>query len=199
MSPLKHLVVMAKAPVMGQVKSRLARDVGWVAATQFHRRTLAQTARRLKDSRWRCWLSVSPDQGIFDGGLWPDGWDRLAQGQGDLGQRMLRPWLELPPGPVVIVGSDIPGIQAQHINAAFGALGENDLVFGPATDGGFWLVGAKRRPHVINPFGAVRWSSADAMADTLANAPDGAKIGFVETLSDVDDGESYRALKRGAL
>lgn len=185
---MKHLVLMSKAPRIGRVKSRLAQDIGLVRAWGFHRQTLFNTARKLKDRRWRCWLSVTPDRAQFAQHQWPRDWDLIPQGEGDLGQRMLRPWLELPPGPVVIIGSDIPGITPEHIAAAFEALGENDLVFGPATDGGYWLVGAKRRPHIINPFVGVRWSSEHALGDTIAGAPDGAKIGFVETLSDVDEG-----------
>ncbi|HEY9080267.1 TIGR04282 family arsenosugar biosynthesis glycosyltransferase [Magnetovibrio sp.] len=193
---MRHLVLMAKAPRIGRVKSRLAKDIGQVGAWAFQRRTLFDVARKLKDDRWRCWLSVTPDRSRFEPRMWPKGWTLISQGDGDLGDRMLRPWLDLPPGPVVIVGSDIPDITATHIAAAFEALGENDLVFGPATDGGYWLVGAKRRPCPINPFAGVRWSSEHALNDTIANVPVGAKIGFIETLSDVDDEAD---LKRGAL
>lgn len=191
-----HLVVMARAPRIGTVKSRLAAGIGPVAAWAFHRRCVAETLRKLKDPRWTCWLSVTPDQSVHHPRLWPPlslgGWTLMPQGRGDLGTRMLRPWMDLPPGPVVIVGSDIPAVRAEHIAAAFAALGENDLVFGPATDGGFWLVGAKRRPRLIDPFHTqrgedVRWSTEHALADTLANVPDGTKIGFLETLSDVDE------------
>ncbi len=184
---MKHLVLMSKAPQMGRVKTRLAASMGWVKATQFHRRTLFDTARKLKDPRWMNWLSVSPDASVHQLRLWPTGWAVIAQGDGDLGQRMLRPMVELPPGPVVIVGSDIPDMTADHIAAAFEALGENDVVFGPATDGGFWLVGAKRRPRILDPFQDARWSTEHALADTLSNLPDGTKVGFLETLSDVDD------------
>jgi len=97
---------------------------------------------------------------------------------------------------VVVIGADIPAITPDHIAGAFTDLGKNDLVFGPATDGGYWLVGAKRRPHIINPFSNVRWSTAHALDDTLAGTPNGAHIGFVETLSDVDDVADF---KRGAL
>ena len=184
----RHLVVMAKAPRLGQVKTRLAQDVGKVEALRFYKNTLASTARKLSDPRWRCWLSATPD-----GSLHLKGWRTLVQGGGDLGTRMLRPWLTLPPGPSVIVGSDIPDISAEHIAAAFEALGENDFVFGPATDGGYWLVGAKRFPRVINPFQNVRWSTEFALGDTLANLPDGTRVGFVETLSDVDDASDLAA------
>lgn len=182
-----HLVVMARAPRIGAVKSRLAAGIGPVAAWAFHRKCLFDTARKLKDPRWTCWLSVTPDNSVYQPRLWPRGWTLIPQGLGDLGARMLRPWQSLPPGPVVIVGSDIPAVRAEHVAAAFAALGENDLVFGPATDGGFWLAGARRRPHLIDPFEGVRWSTQHALADTLANVPDGTSIGFVETLSDVDE------------
>ena len=184
---MKHLVMMAKAPRIGRVKSRLAKDIGLVGAWAFQRRTLFDISRKLKDNRWTCWLNVTPDRSLFEPRMWPRGWNLIPQGPGDLGDRMLRPWLMLPPGPVVIVGCDIPDMTAGHIAAAFEALGENDLVFGPASDGGYWLVGAKRRPCVINPFAGVRWSTEHALADTIARAPVGAKIGFVETLDDVDD------------
>ena len=59
---------------------------------------------------------------------------------------MRRPPLGLPPGPVVVIGSDIPGITARHIAEAFRLLGRHAFVFGPARDGGYWLVGARRRP-----------------------------------------------------
>jgi len=187
---------MAKAPRIGQVKSRLAKGIGLVSAWAFYRRTLFNTARTLKDPRWTCWLSVSPDRSHFHSRSWPCGWARIPQGSGDLGDRMLQPWLHLPPGPVVVIGADIPAITPDHIAGAFTDLGKNDLVFGPATDGGYWLVGAKRRPHIINPFSNVRWSTAHALDDTLAGTPNGAHIGFVETLSDVDDVADF---KRGAL
>ncbi|HEY9163320.1 MAG TPA: TIGR04282 family arsenosugar biosynthesis glycosyltransferase [Magnetovibrio sp.] len=180
----RHLVLMAKAPRLGTVKSRLAAEVGPVKAWAFYRRCLSDTARKLHDPRWQCWLMVTPDTAAATLAL--EGWRTIAQGGGDLGARMLRPMQTLPPGLVVVVGADIPAMTAEHIAAAFEALGENDWVFGPASDGGFWLVGAKRRPRLVNPFKGVRWSSEHALGDTLANLPDGARVGFVETLNDVD-------------
>lgn len=184
---MKHLVLMSKAPQIGRTKTRLAASIGKVNAWAFHRRTLLETALKLKDTRWTCSIAVTPDNTAENPHIWPSGWDIFPQGHGDLGDRMLRPMTDFPPGPVVIVGTDIPDIQADHIAAAFEALGENSWVFGPATDGGFWLVGAKRTPHLDNPFKGVRWSTEYALADTLDNLPDGTKIGFVETLSDVDE------------
>ena len=94
-----------------------------------------------------------------------------------------------PPGPVVLIGSDIPAIEPGHIAAAFRRLGTHDLVFGPAVDGGFWLVGARRRPRLPMLFARVRWSTSHALADTLAGLPRGVTVGFVDTLEDIDDGD----------
>jgi glycosyltransferase A (GT-A) superfamily protein (DUF2064 family) len=89
------------------------------------------------------------------------------------------------PGPVVIIGTDVPGIRARHIQAAFHLLGQHDAVFGPATDGGYWLVGLRRRPRVLEPFANVRWSTPHALADTLANLG-GCSIAVLPRLADVD-------------
>src|SRR3546814_16124850 len=75
----------------------------------------------------------------------------------------------LPPGPAVIIGTDIPDIRPRHAAAAFRALGRHDAVFGPAADGGYWLVGLRRRPTIPRAFDGVRWSTEHALADTRAN------------------------------
>ncbi len=66
-------------------------------------------------------------------------------------------------------------------------------MFGPAPDGGYWLVGLKRVPRLLAPFAGVRWSSPHALADTLANL-DGLRVVFAATLSDVDTGEDFRQM-----
>ena len=107
----------------------------------------------------------------------------------------------MPPGPVVIIGTDIPDIRTRHIDQAFRALGTHDAVFGPANDGGYWLVGLKRRPALKNIFACVRWSSEHTLADTRANLPAHWRVAELEVLTDVDDGDTYSALKleRGKL
>lgn len=192
----QHLVLFAREPRLGAVKRRLAADIGAVAAHGFYRQTLQDVAWRLGcDPRWRTWLAVTPDRAAGAKGAWPvpAGITFIGQGGGDLGARMARPFHQLPPGPVVIVGSDIPDIESADIAAAFRALGNNDVVFGPAADGGYWLVGARRRPTVPqNLFADVRWSSAYALADTLANAPSRYRVARVSERADVDDGAAWR-------
>jgi len=191
----RHLIVMAKAPRLGRVKTRLARDVGAVAAWNFYRRNLEAVTRGLSaDPRWQTYLGVSPDDSANDPALWPLDLPRLAQGGGDLGARMARLLDAMPPGPAVVIGADIPGIRPDHIWAAFRALGQADAVFGPADDGGYWLVGLKRRPAPAGLFRGVRWSSPDALADTLANLPAHWRHALAATLSDVDDGAQLSRL-----
>lgn len=191
------LIVMAKQPKAGAVKRRLARGIGAVAAARFHRTTLRHTLMRLgTDPRWRTYLAVTPDSALA-GSCWPS-WPRISripQGQGDLEDRMQTLFDRMPSGPVVLVGSDIPGISRTHIADAFRLLGQADAVFGPAQDGGYWLVGFKRSPGRLAPFDDVPWSTDQALAATCANLK-GRKIAFTATLSDVDtadDLESQRA------
>ena len=93
----------------------------------------------------------------------------------------------------MIVGSDIPGVSAEAVAAAFQALGDAEAVFGPALDGGYWLVGmGPRRP--ARPFAGVRWSTEHALADTLANFH-GRRVAFLRTMRDVDTVDDLRAIR----
>ncbi len=194
----RWLVVMAKEPRAGRVKSRLAREIGTTEATRFYRVTLDRLVRRLAgDPRWQTVLAVTPDTAIV-APVWPGGVWAIGQGRGGLGERMRRVMGGFPPGPVIVVGSDIPGIEPGHIADAFRLLGSDDVVFGPAEDGGYWLVGMKRRPRVPEIFDAVRWSTGHALEDTLANCR-GLSVGRAATLADVDGAEAWRKWRRGDL
>lgn len=176
MTPRPTLIVMAKQPRLGRVKTRLARGIGPVAATAFYRRTLGRTLRVLgKDPRWRLVVAVSPDH-------WrPAGLATMPQGRGDLGERMRRCLNARLPGPVLLVGADIPDIAPSHVGQALRALRRAPYVLGPATDGGYWLIGARR---TVPPLSPVRWSTAHALADTLALLPHAA---LGPQLRDVDE------------
>jgi rSAM/selenodomain-associated transferase 1 len=186
------LVVFARAPRLGAVKRRLARGIGAMAALRFHRGQLAALLRATaRDRRWRTVLATTPDRAPS---RWPMALPRVPQGRGDLGRRMLRAMQ--PHRRCVLVGSDIPGVGAPDIAAAFRALGRADAVFGPARDGGYWLVGmGPRRP--ATPFAAVRWSTRHALSDTLANFA-GRRVATVRTLRDVDTAADLAAIRKPA-
>lgn len=185
---------------MGAVKKRLATEIGVLEAIRVYRQILHTVVPPLAtDTRWHCTLAVTPDVDAANPSLWP--WHRnmdlnvdcLPQGQGDLGIRMARAIRNAPPGPVVIIGTDIPAIRPRHIDQAFHALGGHDAVFGPANDGGYWLVGVNARGRRRDLFRDVRWSTEHALADTVQNLGTSPIIATLETLEDIDNAA---ALKR---
>ncbi len=184
----RHLVIFARRPALGAGKRRLAREIGDLAALRFQRSSLTRLSRTLdQNALWTLWLCLTPDRApatFFSR-------REIPQGAGDLGQKLTRLMGRLPPGEVVVIGSDAPQIGRADIRAAFRALGRRSAVFGPACDGGFWLVGldhaARRRP----PFSNVRWSTAHTLADVIArHAPRSFEL--LRELEDVDDAESLR-------
>jgi len=184
---------MADKRKFPRVKRRLARDIGDVAALVFYRRCAARTLRLARDPRWQTVVALTPDRASRGlRGLAPRNLRIVPQGRGDLGTRMARVFQTLGPGRIAIVGADIPDMNARHIARAFRALGGVDAVFGPAVDGGFWLVGLRRAALAPRIFANVRWSSRHALADVRKNLAVGARVALIETLEDVDDGESYR-------
>lgn len=184
----RHLVIFARRPQLGVGKRRLAADVGDVEALRFARGALDRLARTLGcDPRWRLWLAVTPDRPLD----WVRTGAAITQGPGDLGARLTRVLQALPPGPVVVLGSDTPAVTRADVAGAFRALGPNEAVFGPATDGGYWLIGLRRGLGERLPFDGVRWSTAYALADTLATL-EGRPIAMLREQEDIDDGPALR-------
>ncbi len=177
---------MLKTPVAGRVKTRLARGIGFAAATNFYRHaTAALLARVQNPAVWSTVLAVTPDPDLLSPAL-PWGFARMTQGRGDLGQRLQRIMDTLPCGPVLVIGSDVPDITRQHIAEAFRQVEAAKAVIGPSPDGGYWLIGLQRRPRRLTPFSNVRWSSPHTRADTLRNLG-GLQIRVLAELDDVDE------------
>lgn len=188
-----RLVIMLKEPRPGRVKTRLGRDIGMTSAAWWFRHQTRNLIRRLQGPGWQTILAVSPDREGLHSRIWPQHLARWPQGHGNLGDRMAAVFGGMPKGPVVIVGADIPQILPRHIRSAFRALGSSDAVIGPATDGGYWLIGLKRiRPPGTNLFNNVRWSGEHALSDTLATLAS-RKVAFIDTLADVDRAADLQA------
>ncbi|MCA3263288.1 MAG: TIGR04282 family arsenosugar biosynthesis glycosyltransferase [Telmatospirillum sp.] len=192
----RTLIVFAKFPQIGRVKTRLAKGLGAAAALAFYRRTLAATLAKMRGGPWQTVLCVSPDAARRVSRVWPSGVPRVGQGRGDLGQRMARS-LASSKSSAVIVGGDIPEMESGDIATAFAALGAADIVVGPAADGGYWLVGVRSARFARHLFDRVRWSSEYALADTLANAKR-ARVAKLRTLADIDTAEDWRGWQRRA-
>ncbi len=188
---MKQLVIMAKKPVAGSVKSRLGKDIGYGRAVGIYRHLTAATIRNLScDKRWRTSLAIAPDISIYDP-IWPTQLERFGQGAGDIGERMQTILNNAPNGPVIVIGTDIPNIKPQDIADAFKQLGRCDVVFGSAGDGGFWLVGARRTQRIPQIFSNVRWSSKHTLDDTLKNM-NHLKVGYTAERFDIDTQEDLK-------
>jgi rSAM/selenodomain-associated transferase 1 len=185
----RTLVIFLKEPRPGRVKTRLGRGIGMTAAAWWFRHQSARLIMRLgHDRRWQTVLAVSPDREGLASRIWPSHIPRWPQGPGDLGDRMGRALRTMPPGPVIILGADIPGVTAAHVAEGFHLLGRHDAVLGPAPDGGYWMIGLRRGARAVPAglFSEVRWSSPHALADTVASlAP--LDVGFGATLRDIDE------------
>ena len=185
MRPRDTVVIFTRLPRLGTVKTRIARTLGAVRARTLHRRLVLRTLHRLaRDRRWRTVLAVTPERGGWR--EWPRTVPRMGQGLGDLGRRMgqcLRATAALR---TILVGTDIPDISASAVARGFKALGRARFVFGPAPDGGYWLIGWRRlAAWPRRALTKVRWSSSHALADSQQSLG-GARVALVDLLADVD-------------
>jgi uncharacterized protein len=189
------VVIFARAPRYGAVKTRLARDIGADVALRFQRRVLTRLVRAMvRDPRFETVLAVTPDGAASERAFAHLRAPVVPQGGGDLGRRMIRALRWAGARPAAVIGSDIPALSPVHVAAGFRAMARANVVFGPARDGGYWLIGA-RHPQRLNPraLDGVRWSGPHALADSVARLSPSVVLDAV--LDDVDDAAAYRALK----
>jgi hypothetical protein len=146
------LVVMAKYPTPGVVKTRLAERVGADAACALYRAFLADIAARCAAGPWSVVWAVTPggaNLAPFVGTA-----DRqVAQQGGDLAERMRHCFAQLLGAGVqrvVMIGADAPHIAEATLRAAFAALDEDDTVFVPTRDGGYCLVGMRAAHDIFS-------------------------------------------------
>ncbi|MEM1370877.1 MAG: TIGR04282 family arsenosugar biosynthesis glycosyltransferase [Pseudomonadota bacterium] len=187
---MRHLVIMAKAPRFGRVKTRLGADVGMARATRFYRSSLSQICTRLWAPRkWRLVLAIADESDTlrsFAGVAPPSALGILYQGRGGLGARLETVFRQLHPQPTVVIGSDVPALTQGDLDRAFACLMSHDAVVGPSSDGGYWMIGARGRAWPPHALAGVRWSTEHALADTVGRLA-GLRVGFAHALDDVDD------------
>lgn len=173
MSGAPALLVFAKEPLAGTVKTRLARSIGDDAALRVYQDLLATTLGHAHGA-WRMgavshlelWCAGDADAPFLRGIATAFGARRHAQCGADLGARMAHAIdhaLRRAPS-VLVIGSDCPVLDGSRLAAASAALRAHECVIVPAEDGGYVLIGT-RRPLDLS---AVRWSTPHALADTLS-------------------------------
>lgn len=192
------LITFTRNPELGKVKSRLAKGIGEKAALEVYIKLLEHTERVLqKINTDKCvWYSVS----VRQNDIWhDDSYQKKAQFGNDLGERMLHAFQDAFQNnyqKVIIIGSDLYDLQPKHIEEAIEALDTNDVVIGPAQDGGYYLLGMKTLHK--KAFAPKNWGTETVLSDTL-NDLDDQKILLLETLNDIDHAEDlvpYEAFKK---
>jgi rSAM/selenodomain-associated transferase 1 len=167
---MTRLVIFAKAPQPGAVKTRLIPALGADGAATLARAMLAHTLQQALaaglDAVELC-LSPAPGDLAWQGVALPEGVDYTAQGEGDLGERMDRAMqraLNLHPGPVLLIGTDCPALGSAHLREAARQLAQHDAVLLPVADGGYVLVGLRAPCPAL--FSHMAWSTSSVAAET---------------------------------
>ena len=181
------IVIMVKNPVAGRVKTRLAVDIGEGPALEVYEALLAHTAevvRTLDVER----LVFHSDHIERSGPFAQDGFRQYVQCDGDLGAR-LDYAASIPfknqHRKVLIIGGDCPTLQADHLQEAWDLLEDNDLVIGPARDGGYYLLGMKAWHRWL--FQDMPWSTERLLPRTKeAAAEHGMQVHLLPELNDID-------------
>jgi rSAM/selenodomain-associated transferase 2/rSAM/selenodomain-associated transferase 1 len=194
MSGHTAIIIFTRYPLPGRAKTRLIPSLGPEGAAELQRRMTLTTVGR-------AWAFCATARGTrltiaFEGGdesamrEWLGPLRCVPQGEGDLGQRLRRAALRAfdhGAGKVIIIGTDCPSLDEATLGAAIAATNLRGIVFGPADDGGYYLVGLRERTHAAI-FGGIPWSTADVLSASIAAARSaGIEPALLATLPDVDE------------
>ncbi|HND87700.1 MAG TPA: TIGR04282 family arsenosugar biosynthesis glycosyltransferase [Saprospiraceae bacterium] len=194
------LLIFLRNPVLGQVKTRLARSLGDAEALRIYRLLLDKTRHAALDVAAHRWLCYTDFPDLAD--EWPNAFfEKKSQSPGDLGERMaaaFRQAFEAGARRAVIIGSDCPQLDGPALQVAFEMLDTADIVLGPASDGGYYLLGMKHLAPAL--FQGIAWSTGSVLQQTLAaSRAAGLSVTLLPMLRDVDtleDWQAYQATQR---
>lgn len=190
------LILMLKAPVSGQVKTRLAADIGDEAALRIYRAMVERIARTVLGAGggdWQPVVAFTPDSAGDDIRRWlapmvREGTLYLPQGAGDLGARLTSVFercFDAGASAVLAIGADCIDIAPGEIRSCIDSLSASNLVVGPAEDGGYWIVGMRGRHFGI--FENMPWSSPELIGATRRRAGElRLELAEAPTKSDID-------------
>ena len=197
-----RIVIFAKAPQPGAVKTRLIPALGAIGAAELARRMLDHALQQaLAAGAGKVELCMSPAPGdiAWRGVNLPAAVVCTAQDEGDLGQRMASAVHRVTTGhgqPVLLMGSDCPALTSQEISQAAGRLEDHDVVLIPAADGGYVLIGLKS--HCPALFTDMAWSTPVVCAETLRRAAAlRLKVWQGPVLQDIDEPADLARLPAG--
>lgn len=197
--PGLRIIVFIRAPRIGTVKTRLAAGLGATGACEAYRHMIGLTLSAVRGAHASVELRCTPDDAAGELAAWrePD-WSVAPQGEGDLGARMLRAVADnLAKGfqRVILIGTDCPYLAVPDLRAAAAALDAQEVVIGPAEDGGYWLIGLRGLHAGL--FQDIPWSTGEVMATTLQRArAAGLSVHCLRVLRDVDTLADWQAFEQ---
>ncbi|MGH2926989.1 MAG: TIGR04282 family arsenosugar biosynthesis glycosyltransferase [Solirubrobacteraceae bacterium] len=197
----RTVLVMAKAPRSGSVKTRLAPMLGHARCAALQAVLLGQAVATAEACRAaHTVVAVDPPEVIAEiAAELPPTCELLTQSDGDLGERMAAASsgvLAATAGPLVVIGTDLPLLRTSHLEDAFGALETGcDVVFGPALDGGYYLVGLRGEHREVFDIAPASWGGPDVLSASLAAAGTARlRVGLLEVQRDLDTARDAIAL-----
>jgi hypothetical protein len=182
------LVIFVRNPISGQVKTRLAKDIGDERALEIYLQLLQHTLKITRGLSFRKFVYYADEVSDYD--LWSvPGYTKRMQSGTNLGERMLNSFKELFEQGftrIVIIGSDCLQLQTENLQEAVTLLESNTAVIGPASDGGYYLLGlTKLYPEL---FVNKPWSTNQVLTKTIDDFNNqGISYALLEELSDIDD------------
>ena len=188
----KCLLLFAKRPVPGKVKSRLASSIGEYAAAQIYSQLLFRNIREICNLKTiDCWVlsSNKSDEPWFHNKIKTLGWQTSYQSEGNIGGRMLEALTRFSKqgASTIVVGSDIADLSFRDIEYGFDFLeARNTCVLGPSDDGGYWLIGFNS--VVPSVFEDIPWSTMFVLKHTLKKIKETQlKLKMLPVRTDIDD------------
>ena len=176
-----RIVIFARFPRPGEVKTRLEPALGPEGAARVYRILLERTLEAARDSGLACEVRCTGSDRAMFAATFGDWFACAEQGDGDLGTRLARV-----DGPALVVGSDLPAISPELLRDAARALDDAPVVLGPASDGGYWLIGFRNTPRFL--FEDMAWSTDRVFAETLRRLRErGIEPALLPKLSDIDE------------
>lgn len=188
------LIIFTKNAILGKVKTRLSKDLGELETLKFYQELMKMTRNECLQVEADIHLFYSTE--IIQNDLWthPKINKHVQLNSDNLGDRMIHAFdkmFQMGYCQVVIIGTDCPYLTGATINEAFNYLSNNELVIGPAKDGGFYLLGAKSQ-EILN-FSNIAWSTNHVLSSFLENiARKSATVKLLNIMEDIDTMDDYK-------
>ncbi len=179
------IVLMTRWPAINRCKSRLSKEIGALNAAKIQEQLILHTIAVVKDLREKGLANIKvaiDGVGINAAKRWAslNNIEKVAiQGSGNLGTKMKRQFLKTSSertisdqraSPIVLIGADLPTISQIDLVQAIEILKHSEMVIGPSTDGGYWLIGFSKEiihPQLLWPFSGIKWGTNQVFQETI--------------------------------